>query len=169
MPVSALRTGLVTVLQEHLFPRRFPRSTPRAQFGRQIRRISRAIFGSVTGKRGLDPHWQRFDLSGHVDIAEGYGGVLVRPEYLDEAAFHIPPVIWAVDDIWLSGTYARLGVPIWADKSLHKVEEVLETSRLLPLYKAVIEGADRDGANLACIDFMRRTHGICGGLATPIF
>ncbi|MEL7114155.1 MAG: glycosyltransferase family 2 protein [Pseudomonadota bacterium] len=51
--------------------------------------------------------------AGFVDVFEGSGGVLVRPEMFDEAVFDIPDVAWSVDDIWLSGQLERQGVPIW--------------------------------------------------------
>ena len=75
-------------------------------------------------------------------------------------------MLWTVDDIWLSGTLTRLGVPIWADKDLFDVREILATSQHYALYKAVIEGANRVAANRACIDYMRETYGIWGGVAT---
>lgn len=112
------------------------------------------------------PYVRRISRSGFIDIAEGFGGVMVRPDFLDDEAFRIPPVAWPVDDIWLSGMFARRGVPIWADSSLYKVNEVMKTSRHFPLYKTVIDGADRAQANRACVDHMRQAYGIWGGEAT---
>jgi hypothetical protein len=110
--------------------------------------------------------YRRFDRSGYIDVAEGFGGVVVRPGFLDDAAFDIPPVVWAVDDIWLSGTYTRLGVPIWADRSLDDVRENRAPSAgAYPLGKAVLEGANRHQANRACIEHMRAAYGIWGGAA----
>lgn len=120
------------------------------------------------GKRGpvAKPYERRFSQSGYTDIVEGYGGVMVQPEFFDDHASDIPSVIWAVDDIWLSGTLARRGIPIWVDRALYKVGEVLAVSRNYPLHKAVIEGAGRQKADQACIDYMRATYGIWGGEAT---
>lgn len=112
-------------------------------------------------------YWYRIlDQSGYLDIAEGYAGVAIRPEYLDDAVFDIPPVLWAVDDVWISGHLTRCGIPIWADKSLNLSRVYAELRQQYPLFKAVLDGADRQEANLACVDYMRETYGIWGGAAT---
>jgi hypothetical protein len=54
--------------------------------------------------------------AGYVDILQGLGGAVVRPEFFDDAAYDIPEVIWAVDDVWLSGILAKNGVPICLPK-----------------------------------------------------
>ena len=135
----------------------------RHQLGFQARRLFGAIGGSVvTGPKLLAP-FRKLDRSGYADIAEGYAGVAVRPGFLDDQAFVIPAVIWAVDDVWISGHLARRGIPIWADKGLNHARAVLPLSRMQPLYSAVIDGADRPAANLACVDHLRATYGIWGG------
>jgi hypothetical protein len=108
---------------------------------------------------------RRFDVSGYTHVAEGFGGVMVRPEFFDDEAHVIPPVLWAVDDVWLSGQMERRGIPIWGDQSLYNVRLVIEASQTSPLYRSVIDGADRNEANRACIDYMRETYGIWGGVA----
>lgn len=138
---------------------------PRLQLRVQISRLLRAVPLSGKGTKDLKAAVRRFDQSGHVDIAEGYGGVMVRPEFFDDGSFDIPPVVWAVDDIWLSGCLTRQGIPIWADKDLWSVREVIDTSLHHPLFKAVIDGASRHEANRACVDYMRQTYGIWGGEA----
>lgn len=154
-----------------------PRSEPVAviapgfpeQFGFHLRRLGRVIGGRLLPSRTAQPRllaqFRKLDRSGHADIAEGYAGVALRPEFLDDAAFDIPPVVWSVDDVWLSGHLARRGIPIWADRRLNLARAVLPLSRVAPLYSAVIEGADRMAANRACIDHMRRAYGIWGGVA----
>lgn len=49
----------------------------------------------------------RLKLSGP-PIAQGFaGGVMIRPDWLDDIAMSPPPdIAWAVDDIWLSGALA---------------------------------------------------------------
>lgn len=135
------------------------------QVGFQLR-LAVSQFRSSKGPAALFPMFRKVDQSGYADIAEGYAGVAIRPGFLDEAAFTIPPVLWTVDDIWLSGHYARLGHPIWADKELNRARAVLSASRTEALNRLVIEGADRETANRACIDYMRETYGIWGGVAT---
>ncbi|MBL9050227.1 MAG: glycosyltransferase family 2 protein [Tabrizicola sp.] len=136
------------------------------QLGFHIRGLLSKAFARKKDTGVLSTPFRKIDRSGYVDIAEGYGGVALRPDFLDDAAFAIPPVLWTVDDVWLSGHLARRGIPIWADKTLNKARAVLEVSRTQSLFRAVIDGADRDTANQACIDYMRATYGIWGGEAT---
>ncbi|WP_103258754.1 glycosyltransferase family A protein [Tabrizicola aquatica] len=146
-------------------PLAVPVTDPSQQIGYHLRMLRNVILR----KMGLAPRrkapWQRFEQSGFVDIGEGFGGVMVRPEYFDDAAFVIPPILWTVDDIWLSGTLARRGIRIWADKDLYVTYEHLDSSFNNALFQAVIEGADREQADRACIDHMRATYGIWGGVA----
>lgn len=158
---------------EHLGGQPNPeRQEPRAKVARpypqqpgfQLRRLAAALIRESSGPK-LRQQYDKLDRSGYADIAAGFGGVALRPEWLDDAAFEIPPVIWAVDDVWLSGHLARRGVPIWADRSLNLSRTGLEASKAADLYRARIEGADRLSANRACIDHMRTTYGIWGGVA----
>lgn len=131
-------------------------------------RARRALAAALAGGRAkitLMPPFRKLDRSGWTDIAEGYAGVALRPGFLDDAAFEIPPVLWSVDDVWLSGHLARAGVPIWADRGLNRARARHAVSRTEPLYAAVIEGADRRMANQRCIDHLRAAYGIWGGVA----
>jgi hypothetical protein len=142
-------------------------SPPHAgQAGFQLRLALSQILGGKTTGESLFPQFRKVEQSGYADIAEGYAGVGIRPEFLDDAAFAIPPVLWAVDDLWLSGHYARRGIPIWADRGLNLARAVLRSSRAEALNRAVIDGADRRAANRACVAYMRGTYGIWGGVAT---
>lgn len=145
-------------------PQAVKAADPAAQFRYQFHRLAIQLRRQFGGTRRTG-HALRFERSGYIDIAEGYGGVMVRPEFFDDAAFAIPPVLWTVDDVWLSGSMARRGIRIWADKSLYRVSEAKDVSLTAPLYKAVIEGANRRDADMACIDHMRRSYGIWGGVA----
>ena len=102
--------------------------------------------------------------SGYVDMLEGWGGVLVRPEFFTDAAFDIPEILWTVDDIWLSGQLTLNNVPIWlnaedARRTQGNSNEVKEAS----LRKLVHEGHGRTEANQACVDYFRNQHHIWGG------
>lgn len=138
---------------------------PSQQFGFQLRQLRNVILRRMGRAPRRKAPWRRFERSGYVDIGEGFGGVMVRPEFFDDQAFVIPPILWTVDDIWLSGTLARRGIRIWADKTLYLTYEHLDPSFNHPLFKAVIDGANRDQADRACIDHMRQTYGIWGGMA----
>jgi len=101
------------------------------------------------------------NASGYVDILEGWGGVLVRPEFFDEECYHIPDVLWTVDDVWLSGCLERRGIPIWLNTE-RKVRSSGHNVNLRgdSLAKLVHEGHGRVEANRACIEYFRNTHEI---------
>ncbi|WP_338550328.1 hypothetical protein [Roseovarius phycicola] len=46
------------------------------------------------------------------DIAQGFSGVSVRPEWLCDTDVSPPDIAWSVDDIWLSGHLARQGIQV---------------------------------------------------------
>ena len=100
--------------------------------------------------------WKR---SGYVDIFEGCGGVLVRPEFFDDTAFDIPDLARSVDDVWLSGMLAAHGVPIWLDGNRYEPENTAAES-FDPLVTSVIDGADRADSNRAAIQYLQKTYGI---------
>ena len=78
-------------------------------------------------------------------IAQGFGGVMIRPDWLDDAALEPPAVAWAVDDIWLSAQYARLG------RALHQAAQPRRHAHPLAdpdsLQKAHLNGVSRAEAN----------------------
>ena len=103
--------------------------------------------------------------SGYADIAQGFMGVLVRPEFFDDEAFDIPPILWAVDDFWLSGCLARKDIPIWVERVVSRRKRDKRKTEatggvVAPLLSAVIEGHNRAAANRACIRYFREKHGI---------
>jgi hypothetical protein len=97
--------------------------------------------------------------SGYIDIAEGCGGVLTRPEFYDDAVYDIPPRLWGVDDIWLSGNMARRGIPIWLRAGLREPADT-DAEAFDPLYKAVVNGVNRGDANRLGVEYMRQTYGV---------
>ena len=46
------------------------------------------------------------------EIVEGFGGVLVRPEFFDDQVSQIPEEFVMVDDIWISAMLAKKRVPV---------------------------------------------------------
>jgi len=50
--------------------------------------------------------------TGFADIAMGFAGVLIDPEWLSGPGFDPPDIAWPVDDIWLSGHLARQNIAI---------------------------------------------------------
>lgn len=86
----------------------------------------------------------------------------MRPEFLGSAC-PIPERFWPVDDIWISGTLARNGIPIWADTALNRSQTMARVNRMVPLITAAIGGESRDELNAACANYMRLAYGIRGG------
>ncbi|MDJ0827498.1 MAG: glycosyltransferase family 2 protein [Rhodobacter sp.] len=125
----------------------------------QARMAWEYVFPPVERRYLREPTRRLFRQSGYVDCFEGFGGALVKPDFFDDAAFDIPDVVWAVDDVWLSGHLARKGVPIWvlADEydTQHTPAGVTDA-----LHKAEIDGADRDAANRAGIAYFQQTYGV---------
>ncbi len=105
--------------------------------------------------------------SGYADILEGWGGALVRPEFFGDGAFDIPPALWMIDDIWLSGQLALSGVPVWlnADQPL-RTRGVAGNAPDAALVRQVVDGQDRRALNQAGVDHFRDKYGIWGG-TTP--
>lgn len=125
----------------------------------QARFLGREIAG-VLRRRPVNPPWRRvYKRSGYVDIAEGCGGVMVRPEFFTDAAYHIPPVLWSVDDVWLSGMLWTNGVPIWLRGNRFPPRET-DAHLQAALAESVLDGVDRDGANRAAIEYFQVNHGI---------
>jgi hypothetical protein len=101
------------------------------------------------------------------DVAQGFGGVLVRPEFFDSKVFSPPPVIWSVDDIWLSGNLAVNGVSL---KYTERDEQERSVGIFSPdgdigeredaLKNFSTEGYSRDMANLYAVKYFRKHYGI---------
>jgi len=127
----------------------------RALRSRGLRALSRlsALIGlrTIKTKPVISP--------GYVDILQGLGGAVVRPEFFDARAFQIPDVLWAVDDFWLSGMLALKGIPIYLPEGL-ELPDTTDAHRSDPLFKAVIDGVDRVEANKQCVQYMQRTFGV---------
>ena len=134
-----------------------------AQFGYHLRRLFAAIRPGDPAVPRMLTWYRKVKQSGYTDIAEGFCGVALRPSYLDDAVFDVPPVLWAVDDIWISGHLTRCGIPIWADRRLECSHVYAGLFAHHALHMAVIDGSDRAQANLACVDYMREVYGIWGG------
>lgn len=125
-------------------------------------RIRQQITGLFSSMPAPKPAKLAYDVAGLVDYFCGYQGVVIRPDWFDDAAFDIPKVIWAVDDVWLSGHILRKNIPIWASAfQLGHVPLVHTKTHLTsPLVTAVIEDHARDDADRACVRYMQDTYGI---------
>ena len=125
----------------------------------QAKMVWEFLFPPVDRKYLREPTRVTFKSSGYVDCFEGFGGALMKPDFFDDSSFDIPEVIWAVDDVWLSGCLAVKGVRIWALADEHDTQHT-PAGVYDALHKATIEGADRDDANSACIKHFQDTHGV---------
>jgi len=157
--LEAFKLGPATMQRKHL-----PRALNRwritdVEF--QLRHLWYDLRAKFHRRPALHPVRRIIMRSGYQDIFEGVGGVLVRPEYFDEAAYDIPPVMWTVDDVWLSGMMAKNDIPIWIIGNRY-TQAPSSTARVSALAQSVIEGADRHTANKICFDYMRETYGIWG-------
>jgi len=141
---------------------RRPRAVRRwriTDLGFQLRYLWQDLRAGADRHRLPAPARRVFKRSGYVDVFEGYAGVLVRPEHFDDAFYDIPPILWGVDDVWLSGMITLRGVPIWLEANvLDPRDSAAETHA--PLAKSVVDGADRKTANRKGVDYFRETHGI---------
>ena len=97
---------------------------------------------------------RQYLTGGYLDMFQGFGGVMVRPHFFDAGVFDIPPVLWSVDDFWLSGNAVKNGHPTWVipyrrapNSHQHYIADALTTS--------VIDGHDRDSANLFAERYLR--------------
>lgn len=96
---------------------------------------------------------------GYVDIAQGFSGVLIDPQWLAGEDIAPPPEAWATDDIWLSGQLARRGIPIRLAKDARAgMTPAFDDADALQ--DAVIGGRARHAANMACVETLTRRYGI---------
>ena len=86
----------------------------------QLRYLWRQLRAGRNWRNVSEPPRRVFKRSGYVDIFEGCAGCLVRPEFFDALAFDIPIEQRPVDDVWLSGMMARLGIPVWLHGNVHE-------------------------------------------------
>ena len=105
---------------------------------RRLRERAKSLVGIDTTREARRPVRE----AGYTDILQGLGGAVVRPDFFDDVAYDIPDVLWAVDDVWLSGILAKNGVSIWLPKGL-KMPASSDAHGIDSLYRSTIEGADR--------------------------
>ena len=96
-----------------------PRERPKRQksifdLRYRFKKYYKKCIKSVPNDLGL-PRTRWFCGPGRVDIMEGYGGVMVRPDFFKSADQFIPDPLWRVDDIWLSGLLASRGIKVMSN------------------------------------------------------
>lgn len=132
----------------------------RHQLGFQVKRLLMGIPHGGRAHLPMNPPFRCIKESGFADVAEGFAGVAISPDFLDDAVFDIPPHLAMVDDIWLSGHLARRGIGIWAEAGANRFCTLRAASSTDALHLQRAEGTQRLEANRACIDHMRREYGV---------
>ena len=79
----------------------------------RVARLKQLLSGQGKAKLSQKPPRRIIAQAGFADVFEGYGGVVVRPDFFDDATFDIPAQAFHVDDVWLSGALTRQGIGIW--------------------------------------------------------
>lgn len=137
-----------------------PPPRPRARWPRVLRRsrvLIRADYAAL-GSRYAAPV-ALVAASGHADLVEGWGGVLLRPDFLPAAASEGPGAHWAVDDVWLSAMLEAAGVPIWAEATILPPTRQ-PSGRTAALNNARIAGRDRAALDAAAVAGLRASLGV---------
>ena len=100
-----------------------------------------------------------FKRSGFVDIAAGYGGVSIKPDFFDQNSFEIPDILFPVDDIWLSGLLEKKGIRIWVDNTI-PIPVKSSFYQKDALINFSYKGDGRITSNLKGIKFMQEKYSI---------
>lgn len=145
----------------HKSPRHMRRSRTWDMIYRRDR-LKQILSGQARAKLAEKPPRRIIAQSGFADVLEGYGGVVVRPEFFDTQAFDIPAQAFHVDDVWLSGALARQGIGIWlaADQPEPKTTEA---DRTAALYRHRVAEKGRPELDAAAIEMLRSRWGLWGG------
>ena len=97
-------------------------------------------------------------------IAEGYGGVLVKPSFFTETLFEFPPALRSVDDVWISANLAFNHVQIQKLKkqlpNQPLISEGLDIGMLNSLLKRRDGDMNRFQANESCIKYSQEILGV---------
>lgn len=113
--------------------------------------------GYEYNSQGLFPAGKHLIQNGHVDIAEGFGGVVIQPRFVTKDVFAIPANCRLVDDIWLSGHVLKNKWTIWGITTRTPIPHKGDEQDPLYLLKGT---QDRRTCNAACINYYQTTHGL---------
>lgn len=102
---------------------------------------------------------RHYTASGYVDILQGYRGAMIRPDFLPESAWHIPEVLWTVDDPWLSGQMLANGIPIWLVAGGPAGSQT-DAGNTEGLRQMVYQNHGRREADTLTIEYFRRHYGL---------
>lgn len=128
-------------------------STP-TTFGCKLCHFRQRLIARLLGQKAKRSKGVPVRRAGYADLVLGFCGVVIRPHFFDDEAISIPPILWAVDDVWLSGILAKNGIPIWVPSGFVIPAEA-SSDKIDPLKTSNIDGTRRHDANRLCIDYMR--------------
>lgn len=102
-------------------------------------------------------------------IAEGFGGVLVRPEFFDPRILDYPSHLRSVDDVWISGMLTLTQHSIVSVSSLKPSSQPIivdgkDTGSCDALLRSRDNDLDRYQANEKCIRYLQERYGLWDGL-----
>jgi len=128
----------------------------------RMERFKQIASGQAKVRLADKPPRRIIGQAGFADVFEGYGGVVVRPDFFDAQVFDIPAQAFHVDDVWLSGALARQGIGIWlaADQPEPKTTQA---DRTAALYRHRVAEKGRTELDAAAIEMLRQRWGLWGG------
>jgi hypothetical protein len=138
---------------------RHARRTRRWDWDYRAKRIRQILSGEGKVPIRLKPARRLIARAGYADIFEGYGGVVVRPGFFDDECWDIPKVLWAVDDVWLSGMLARQGIGIWVPADLYEPKNTV-ADLTEALFRWRTSDMGRAQLNAHCARYLRDTYGV---------
>ncbi|WP_135504596.1 hypothetical protein [Roseovarius aestuariivivens] len=114
----------------------------------------------LSGDAGSATSGQTWDIDriGRVgtgcDVAQGFAGVSVAPRWLAGAECNPPDAAWPVDDIWLSGQFARQGIAVSKAPAARR--------GMVPAYDDAhaLQAGPRDAQNRACALVLHDRYGV---------
>lgn len=132
----------------------------------RLRRARRFLSGRFHTPLPVKRSLQLLERAGFVDVLQGFGGAVLRPDFLGPRAWDIPDLAFPVDDIWLSGMLAWRGIGIWRPAGLPR-PATTGAHRAHALYRASFDGLDRRALDARAIAHLRADFGVWGGAPTP--
>jgi hypothetical protein len=128
----------------------------------RLARLKQLLSGQGKANLSQKPPRRIIAQAGYADVFEGYGGVVLRPDFIDDATFDIPPEAFHVDDVWLSGALARQGIGIWLAADLPE-PKTTEADRHDALYRHRVAEKGRVELDAEAVQLLRTRFGIWGG------
>lgn len=100
-------------------------------------------------------------------IVEGYGGVLVKPDFFHPHVIDVPKQAWPVDDVWLSANLEANGTPIkWTQRTQRQRSSSLRidgqniSRDAHALATSSFEGMHRNELDWTAVEHCREVFGI---------